>query len=54
MSSVDRYQSERLGIAQYIKVHGHVLCDKKNSLIFNTSVMLPFFKLLMFLQNDNR
>lgn len=54
MSFIDRHQSEKHGIAQYINVHEHALCDKNNSLIFNTSVMLPFFKFLMFLQNNNR
>jgi len=54
MSFKDIYQFEKPGIAQYIKVHEYVLCDKNNSLIFNTSVMLPFFKFFMFLQNNNR
>jgi hypothetical protein len=52
MSFIERYQSEKPGIAQYINVHELVLCDKNNSLIFNTSVMLPFFKFLMFLQKN--
>jgi hypothetical protein len=41
MSFKERHQFEKPGIAQYIKVHEYVLCDKNNYLIFNTSVMLP-------------